>query len=195
MGVLISRVSVFARQDAGVSFHFIRRYLLGGVGLLALHAVPVAAAEPEAPTDDVVRLRESLANADARSESMALENRRLNKEVKASTVTLGGLQHELMVARGKLSATASGKTEEADRKRIADLEAALVQVRASAGRAEVQARSQVDELQRTNEALKKRLDEISAETERLRAQLTVTEQTLAAARTQNAAEKKRAERP
>lgn len=176
-----------------MSLSFIRRYLVCGAGLLALHAVPVSAAEPEATTAEVVRLRDALANAEARVESMVLENRRLNKEVKTSTVALGGLQHELTLAREKLAATAAGKTEEADRKRIAELETGLAQVRASADRAESQARSQADELQRTNAVLKKRLEEISVEAERLRAQLTVTEQTLAAARTQNAAEKKRAE--
>lgn len=172
---------------------FIRRYLVCGVSLLALHAVMASGAEPDVDAAELVRLRGALANAEARGESMSLENRRLNTEVKASTVALGGLQHELSVAREKLAATASGKTEEADRKRIAELEAALAQVRVAADRTEVQARGQIDELQRANEGLKKRLDEITVETERLRAQLTVTEQTLAAARTQNAAEKKRAE--
>jgi chromosome segregation ATPase len=181
------------RQADVVSLFFIRRYLVMVVCLPALHAVTASGAEPDAGNAEVTRLRSALANAEARGESMALENRRLNNEVKASTVALGGLQHELAVANGKLSATASGKAEESDRKRIVELEASLAQVRVTADKADAQARGEIDDLQRTNEGLKKRLAEITLETERLRSQLTVTEQTLATARTQIAAEKKRAD--
>lgn len=187
-------------QGAKVILFFIRRCAALCVGLIAFGSGPVRAVEPVAPRIGVdvsavetQRLRIDLANAEARIESLAMENRRLNKEVKTSTLVLGGLQHELMVAREKLAAAASGQTEEVDRKRIAQAEAALAQARASADRAEGLARSQVTELQRTSEALKKRLDEISTETVRLRTQLAVTEQTLAEARTKNAADKKRAE--
>lgn len=144
-------------------------------------------------TDGTAQLRAKLADTEARLRSITEDNRRLNNEVKAATVAMGNLRRELEAMRGQAAGAASGRTEEADRKRITESEATLAAVRAAADRADLQARSQIDEARRTIEELRKRLDEAAAEPARLRAQLAATEQALAVLRTQAAAEKKRAE--
>lgn len=138
-------------------------------------------------------MRGALAQAEARLESMTADNRRLNREVRESIVALGGLQHKLGQARNASAAVASGQAEEADRKRITELQTQLVEVRATADRADELARSQADEARRVIEALKKRLEESAIETAHLRARIAAFEEAQAAARTLAAAEKKRAE--
>ncbi|MFA6959566.1 MAG: hypothetical protein WC205_02310 [Opitutaceae bacterium] len=143
--------------------------------------------------DELVRLRASLADSEARMHSLIDDNRRLNNEVKMSVVVLGNLRRELELVRGKSAKMVSGQTEQSDRKRISELETTLASVRGAADQADARARSDADESRRVIAQLKKRLDEAVAEPVLLRAQLVASEQALATARTQSAADKKRGE--
>lgn len=168
-----------------------RRFFFAGIVVAAWVALPAAAADG---AGEPGRLDTKLADTEARLRSMTEDNRRLNNEVKESTVVMGNLRRELEALRAQAAGAASGQTEQADRKRLAEVEATLAAVRAAADLADAQARSRIDMAQRSIDDLRKRLEEAGAEPARLRAQLVVTEQALAAVRTQLAAEKKRAER-
>lgn len=161
--------------------------------------VPSLAAEPVSATvaagDDVSKLRAALSDTEARLRSLSDDNRRLNKEVKDSIITMGGLRHQIDLLRVRTAGEISGDVGKADQKRIAELETTLAEVRTSSDRLDTQARVQADDSRRVIEELTKRLEEGASEPARLRAQLAVSERALAIARNEAAVGKKRSQNP
>ena len=122
---------------------------------------------------DSAKLRQTLADTEARLRSLGEDNKRLNNEVKRSIFEMGSLRHELDVLRSRGDAQPSDVAAAVASKRIADLEQSVAALRTANDKLLADSKNLADATVTDSDAtrLKRQLADLQVANERLSAGL------------------------